>query len=707
MDILNFIDTRFGTNNRHAFSHGNALPYTGEPFAMNYFVVQSDGASGSFFFNPNHRSFQGYRLTHQPSPWMGDFSHLLIMPITQAENVTDYHMFASSYRIEEATYRPHYMEHFLMRYRLKTRLSAKTYSAMIETEQITNENIQYIFQAPGIDLIHVSDQALTFSVVNYSDVVDKNFKMYLCAQFDHDIHVSQQKETLLITSQSSHSTLRIASSFISPQQAQLNLEKEQESSFDDYKEKVAQKWKHYLSKIEVEDHDFEKVKLFYQNFYRVFLFPQKHYEVNEQGIKHYYDPYSQTVKEGVMYTNNGFWDTSITVYPLFSLIAKEEYEEMLEGFLNFYRNSGWLPKWLSPDERGLMPGTLIDAVIADAAVKNIGHKLMPDFLEAMIHSAENDAPEERFGRRAAQLYRQLGYVPNEFPESVNQSFDNANSDFSIAKVAESLGKEDLAKKYYEHAKNFHHLFHPEKQFMIGKDRHGIWTKNFDPINWGGDYTEGSAWQNSFSVFYDIEGLKSLYKKEGDFEKQLLDLVNQRPFFNVNTYGFEIHEMSEMAAIEFGQIAISNQPSFHIPYLFRFSDKPEHTEILIKLLLQKTFKRNFDAYPGDEDNGSMSAWFVFSSLGFYPFASGTGEYVLGIPYYDKVTMNLHNGQKLHIETQQNYDHFYYVKETSINGQPHQSHVIKHHDIMKGMHIEFVLSLLPIDKKDYQKPFSLSK
>ncbi len=707
MNILNFIDTRHGTDNRYLYSNGNTLPYTGSPMGMNYFVVQSDSASGSFFFNPNHKSFEGYRLTHQPSPWMGDFSHILFTPVTDIKLLDEPVFVQSSYRPKDSTFNPHMMKHFLQRYQIDSTLSANTYSMMSENIQVEGENINYVFRAEGLSIEKVGQNYLQFKVVNFADAQDKNFTMYVHINFNHDITLKEHEGLFVIHSESSHSIMRMASSFISYDQALHNLEVEKQDNMDTYVNIVADKWKNVLKRIEVKDRDFDKVKLFYQTLYRAFLFPQKFYEVTPDGKNVYYNTYAKKVQEGVMYTNNGFWDTSKTVYPLYSLIAKDEYEEILEGYINSYHDSGYLPKWLSPDERGLMPGTLIDEMIADAATKDIGLDLMPEYLKAMIDTANKDAEDPRFGRHAASLYRELGYVPNEFDENVNQSLDNTYSDFCIAKVAEKMGDQKTYEEFISYSTNYQNLFHPEHEFLIGKDRDGNWTENFHPLNWGGDYTEGSVWQNGFAVFHDVEGFKNLFKEKDGFLNKLITAANTLPKFRIGSYAHEIHEMTEVANIDFGQIGISNQPSFHIPYMFSFTDRPEHGELLLKNIMQELFTLGYEGYPGDEDNGSMSSWFIFSSMGFYPFSSATKEYTLGISLYDSVKINTSYDTTININTKNNHKHFNFVKSVKVNDETIKRNFLTHDELISGARLEFELGLLPEDKSQNEKPFSLSK
>ncbi|HEY4537146.1 MAG TPA: GH92 family glycosyl hydrolase [Erysipelothrix sp.] len=710
MTILNQIDIRQGTENAHLYSNGNALPYTGVPFAMNYFAVQTNGENGSWWFHPRSKTFQGFRVTHQPSPWMGDFSWMLFTPYTGNPKLQDLFHVQSSYRPDEAIFKPHYNQVFSMRYRLKSELTASTYGMKLKLSSL-KDNVGLTLSAEkGVAYQQIDAHTIQGTIFNYAGCEDKDFKMYFTLRADSEItKVEKINELVNLSFDTPTLELSFASSFISHEQALLNLDREKDLSFEDMKKQAESAWLNYLNRIEISHHNENERKTFYGNLYRVFLFPQKFYEIDKNDNKIHYDTLAKAVKPGVLYTNNGFWDTYKSVYPLFSLIAVEEYEEMMAGFLNSYRESGFLPKWLSPDERGLMPGTLVDAVIADAAVKGIATDLIPEFYEAMLFGANNESDNPNYGRRAVYDYLKLGYVPTDYPESVNQSLDNAYSDFCIAQVAKVMEDHKNVEFYMNQSQNYRKLFNEEYGFMIGRDKEGNFRTDFDQFNWGQDYTEGSAWQNSFAVYHDIHGLMSLHGGEKPFLDKLIELANTKPYFNVNSYNFEIHEMSEMAAVDFGQIAISNQPSFHLPYLYQFAGKPAYSQHVLRNLMKHAFNHRFEGYPGDEDNGSMSAWFIFSALGFYPVSPASGEYVVGIPLIDQAKVHLSNGQTLEINTYDNKEHFNFVDEIHFNGDNYENLYFKHEDLMKGPKIDFTLNFLP-KQKEYsleQRPFSVSK
>lgn len=709
------INTTHGTANQHSFSHGNCLPYAGVPFGMNFFAVQTTDQKGSWWFHPEDRTFQGYRLAHQPSPWMGDFSHLLLTPVSGIQEKTSLFDIQSSYHPEESTFSPVQIKVEQMRYHITSRLVPSMYGGVLTIDYHQKQN-GLVLTLPGrYQVKSLDEHTVACQVINFSGSEDPDFTFYFVLRFDEPLTVpleaanGEDGSVLLSFGEIEKQTVRMGTSFISEEQARLNLKREEQLAPETYLDNSIAEWQSYFDRVQVEHTDPKQTETFYHNLYRMFLFPQTFYELDENGEKIHYDTFNKTVKKGSLYTNNGFWDTYKTVYPFYSLIAQDKYVDMLEGFLNSYEETGFLPKWLSPDERGLMPGTLIDAVIADAAQKGIGKDLMERFLEAMKKGATIQSEHDNYGRQGTYDYLKYGYVPNHHHESVNHTLDYAYSDFCISKVAEVLNKQEDKAYYQKQALNYQNIFDPETGFMRSKDKEGQFRDNFLDIRWGRDYAEGSAWQSSFAVYQDFAGLIDLYGSSERFEEKLIELCNQRPSFNVEGYGFEIHEMSEMAAQEFGQLAISNQPSFHYPFLFSYIGKPEMAQPLLKQLMTQAFDASPTGYPGDEDNGSMAGWYVFNSLGFYPVTPGTGEYVIGMPLVKKAVLKLSNGNELTIQAEPNLPQQQFIHEIKRNGQVHESLFFDHDDLMNGGKIDFQLGIVP-NPKEVEKqhlPYSLSK
>ncbi|MBR6701828.1 MAG: glycoside hydrolase family 92 protein, partial [Clostridia bacterium] len=425
--------------------------------------------------------------------------------------------------------------------------------------------------------------------------------------------------------------LKIGVSYISFKQALVSLEREAGGkSFDDICRQGEKIWEEYLSRVKIEAKDRKQLRTFYSCMYRAFLYPHKCYETGPDGRDIHYCPHDGGVYEGRRYTDNGFWDTYRTCYSFYSLVARDEMKDMLAAYINEYRESGWLPRWLSIGERGCMPSTLIDAVICDGAVKGlISRGDLETALEGMLKHATENAPDDDFGRNGCEDYCRLGYVPcDKQRESVNLTLDAAYGDWCIAEIASILGKKSIEKEYRKRAKNYKNLFDKKTGFMRPRDSKGKFREDFSPVGWGRDYTEGSAWQNSFAVPHDMKGLAALYGGKEKFLKKIDELFSTAPDYEIKGYDAEIHEITEMAAADFGQCAISNQPSFHLPYIYSEMGETDKTAYWVEKLCNEAFSYEDDGFPGDEDNGSMALWYVFSVLGFYPFCPGKPEFIKG-------------------------------------------------------------------------------
>lgn len=689
--LLETIDTRFGTASKHAFSRGNTLPYTGVPFGMNYFVPQTSDQDGAWFFDPHLPIFQGIRLTHQPSPWIGDYSWLLLTPVTgQLGGDSLFHR-QSSYDRDKASFQPHYLKLFSLRYQIETQLTPTCYGASIRLKQKQGKALSlYLHATDELTVEQVDKRTLALRQEGKTETNKNSLTMFTALQMNTDIlAISQEAGDWRIDLASSQTEMQLATSFISPSQALLNLPQE---DFDSCKSSAQADWENLLHRFDIIEIG-EADRTFFDHYlYRLFLFPQTFYEVDESGQAIHMDLATGTVKPGVLFSNNGFWDTFRTTFPLFALIIPEHYQRFLEGFLNSYRDTGFLPKWLAPDERGMMPGTLLDGIIADSACKDMAPDLEGELFQAMLETASKADPLGINGRHGLAQYQELGYLSTDHHESVSHTLDYAYSDFCIASCAKKLENIEIAETYKAASQNYHQLFDAETGYMRARDNQGNFHPDFSPYSWGRDYAECSAIQATLGVLHDIPGLIQLMGGKETFSNYLLKACQDAPLFETTGYGYEIHEMSEMAAAPFGQIAISNQPNFHIPYLFRYSDYPDYTALLIKTLRQKAFHPSWEAYPGDEDNGSLSAWYIWSALGFYPTCPGKPSYDLGIPLFDHLRVYLAKEDKwLDIHTKQNHNHFNFVKECRLDKTLVST--IQHQDLLKAEQLTFTLSWLP--------------
>ena len=727
------IDTRQGTASVMQYSNGNTLPITNVPFGMNSYAVQTR-TPGNWYFHPEDRTIHGIRVTHQPSPWIGDFGHFLLMPVTGRFFGQSAETWASSYRPEKARFHPHHLKLELNRYEVVVELAPSERGANLRIDYPGNAAAALVISgfAPGSIRITADGRRVSGFMKAFTSCEDPDFGIWYVLELDHplqldgcslvkdnthsslQIDVLQEYENIPIylpfEAEAGTVQVRLATSFISEEQALANLQVVPDCFRNALKDAEAQ-WEEVLNRIEIEGDNPKQIRTFYTCLYRMFCFPQKFYEIDKDSSPIHYDTTARAVKPGILYTNNGFWDTYKTVYPFYSLLVPDDYAEMLEGFLNSYRETGFLPKWLSPDERGCMPGTLVDAVIADAVSKGIAPHLWEDLLEGMLAGATKTSKKPGYGRSGTAAYLKYGYVPcDDYHESVNHTQDYAYSDYCISVVADALGKTDLAAQYRKSSLNYRNLFDKEHGLMRPRKIDGsFYPETFDPFLWGGHYTEGSAWQNSFAVFHDFAGLIKEYGSVEAFEAQLTTLCNTPPDFHIGGYHYEIHEMSEMAAVDFGQLAISNQPSFHLPYLFTYAGRPSTTQVLVRQLLTQLFHSGFNGFPGDEDNGSMAGWFVLNSMGFYPVCPGSSQYVIGIPLFDKVTLHLPNGKTLVISARNNAPQTQFVNAVERNGKPYDKLYFEHTDLMAGGEICFHLGVAPVQKQytGDQLPFSVTR
>lgn len=744
---ISWIDTRQGTDSvaEQSAMNGNSLPYTGMPFGMNHFVPQTR-VNNVRYFNPNDHTIFGIRLTHQPSPWMGDFAYAVFNTLAVSEEELSLintmkdndeqilYLNQSSYRPEKAVYRPHYLKYMKSRDGLQLELVPSARGASIKvtpkidlTKIKLKDELIFTVTIAETGWLKLKDNKTTLSGFT-NQLFGENradFGMYFNLEFASEIEIlnatsfddlEKRLTTYWIKISNPVKTyqeteVNLSTSYISCEQATLNSQHEQlvDKNWLTKLEMAEKEWLDYLTIIEIEDTDLEGLKTFYTCLYRTATFPQVVHEFDEMGAMIYRSPYSGEIRKGAFYTNNGFWDTFRTNYPLYSLIIPEQIGLFLEGVLNVAKEQQYLPKWLSPNERGLMPGNLVDGVIADAVVKKLVSKeVAEELFQAMLFTTETSSGNAMEGRDGQSDYEAYGYLPAEHKESVNKTLDYAYSDFCIGRVAEALGKEEEASKYFARSLRYRELYHAEHKQMVGKFKNGSFVDDFVAHRWGGHYTEGSAWQTSLGVYHNIADLIALYGGDEEFVEHLNQLVNMSPIYLVGDYKQDIHEISELSSVQFGQLALSNQPSFHIPYLYVYAGFPNYSQYLVKQLLKNLFSTEYDGFVGDEDNGSLSSWFVLSSIGLYSVTPGSDEYVLGMSIWEKVTIRLKKDKHVVIESNNQEEYLNIVHARTVDGQDYQMDYMTYEAIMKGPHIRQELGVMPSLKKKSEKlrPFSLS-
>ncbi len=646
MSLLSLVNPLQGTKSCRHFSNGNTLPLIQRPFGMTAFVPQTaEDSSSRWFFHPDDRRVDAVRLTHQPSPWIGDYGCFAFLPqtgIPQSEPARR----ASGYSPADAVFSPAYLKLSLLRSRSVLEITPTERGAAFRL-RIRDDRPRYLsFFSCGAHTSYRLEGNRLYGETDYHTWDDaKNFKTRLLVEFDGGIDpaatiTEDEGSTIHVALTGQELCGRLAISYIDFASAERTLARENAVGFDAVRAEGEAVWESYLSRVEADfsgpDAD-KRARTFCTCLWRGFLFPHKCYEYDEAGHPIHYSPALGDVRPGFRYTDNGFWDTYRTVYPFFALCAVEEYREMLEGFIGEYSECGWLPRWLSIGEVGCMPSTLIDAVLADAAVKGILEgELLERAFEGMLHHAENESANRKYGRNGAAEYAKYGYVPyDEQKESVNLTLDAAYGDFCIAEIAKILGRTEIEARFRARAENYKKLFDPATGFMRPRSREGAFRPDFSPTAWGRDYTEAAAWQTTFAVPHDLDGLAGLFGGREAILHKLDELFAAEPLYEVGGYGREIHEMTEFAACGLGQCSINNQPGFHLPYLFAAYGQQDKTDFWVSKICRELFSDEPDGFPGDEDNGSMALWYVFSVMGFYPLCPGKNEYIKGIRQADRI------------------------------------------------------------------------
>ncbi|WP_263849612.1 glycoside hydrolase domain-containing protein [Lacticaseibacillus camelliae] len=520
------IDTRQGTKNSFALSHGNCLPLTGLPFGANYFAVET--GSGAWWFDPDAEHYHGFRLTHQATVWggpEGDYCSLGLLPFsTPNRGIIDV-----PFEPAESAFHPDRLTIRQANADLTTTLVPTMYGAALETTSgFADLGLIISFPSTGA-LTRVDGQVIEGYTLQRHALAGHTAKQYFHLEASRSVEqrttLPNGQEMLDFAPASEALTLRLGTSYISPEFAVRNMPT---ASLTALAQAARKAWQEKLVKVEVTSRNQDQVKTFYHMMYRAFLFPERMYELDENGQPVHRDLYANQVRPGFLYTGTGTWDMARTTYPLYSLIETDEYEQILSGFLNSYRESGYLPKWLNPQDNGGMSGNLIEAVIADAAVKAVAKDKMPAFLDALLAGAEQQDPQGMRGRRYADDYRKLGYIPGNIRESVNNTLDYSYGDFCISVVAKIVGNSEVYDQYRPGGLNYRQLFSKKAGFMVAKEPDGQFRQDFKDTSWTRDYTEGSAWQSTFAVPHDIQGLINLYGGNQPFLAVLSRLANSQP-----------------------------------------------------------------------------------------------------------------------------------------------------------------------------------
>ena len=733
VEFVDYVNPLMGTESTFAFSHGNTYPAVAVPWGMNFWSPQTGENGSGWMYTYTDSLMRGFRQTHQPSPWINDYGTFSIMPLAGELKVSHKERLVPfSHQQEKST---PYNYSVIFDNGVQTSLSATSRGAVFEVTFPDKED-QYVvvdaYNGGGSMVIEPGNKLLKgVSRYNNGGVPD-NFANYFMVEFSHPVtgygvyngdtllheqtHVAADYSCAYLkfdVPAGEKLTIRTASSFISPEQAAINFNREVADA--DVKligGKAREQWNNYLGRVEAEGGTDDQLRTFYSCLYRTLLFPREFYEFDSQGNPVYYSPYDGNVYDGYMYTDNGFWDTFRAVHPMFTLLYPEVSERVTQSIINAYNESGFMPEWASPGHRGCMIGNNSISLLVDTWMKGIRTVDAEKALEAMIHQTQSRHPEiASVGRDGFEYYNKIGYVPYpEVPEATAKTLEYAYADWCIARFAETLGKQDIAGQYYRRAQNYRNLYYPEHGFMWTKDAKGNWRDKFDATEWGGPFTEGSSWHWTWSVFHDPEGLSDLMGGHEPMVARLDSMFVAPNTYNYGTYGFVIHEIAEMVALDMGQYAHGNQPVQHAIYLYDYVGQPWKTQYHIRNVMDKLYNPGSKGYCGDEDNGQTSAWYVFSAMGFYPVCPGMPEYAIGSPLFKKVTLHLSEGKTFTVSAANNAADRPYIQKAMLTGEELSRNYLTHDELLKGGELTLSMDSVPNTQRGTQPadfPYSYSK
>lgn len=707
MDCVDYVNPLVGTESKFELSTGNTYPAIAMPWGMNFWMPQTGKMGDGWAYVYWHDKIRGFKQTHQPSPWINDYGQFSIMPQTGNPEF-DQDKRASWFSHKSEIAKPHYYRAYLADYDIVAELAPTERACAMrftfpETDK-ANIIVDAFDRGSHVQVIPEKRMIVGYTTRN-SGGVPENFKNYFVVVFDKPftykatvtngnveadkLQATENHVGAIVgfnTQRGEQVNVQVASSFISQEQALLNLKELGNDSFDQVRERGRKAWNEILGRIEVEDDNIDHLRTFYSCLYRAVLFPRSFYEKDASGNVVHYSPYNGQVLPGYMFTDTGFWDTFRCLFPLLNVMYPSMNDKMQEGLVNAYLESGFLPEWASPGHRGCMVGNNSASIVADAYIKGRRGYDIDKLWEAVLHGANSVHPKvSSTGRAGYELYNRLGYVPcDELSQSVARTLEYAYDDWCIYTLGKALGRpESEIAVYAERARNYRNVFDPSIRLMRGKDSKGNFESPFNPTDWGRSFTEGDTWHWTWCVFHDPQGLIDLMGGKDSFNQMMDSTFIVPPVAKEHM----IHEEREMQIMNMGQYAHGNQPIQHMIYLYNYSGQPWKAQYWLREVMDKLYSAGPDGYCGDEDNGQTSAWYVFSALGFYPVCPGSNQYVMGTPYFDKVTLHLENGKKLAITASDNSTVNKYVQSVKLGGKSYSKNYFTHDDIMKGGKIEF--------------------
>ena len=724
------VTTLMGTQSDYALSTGNTYPAVALPWGMNFWTPQTGRMGDGWTYTYGAHTLRGLKQTHQPSPWINDYGQFAVMPV-RGDDKLDEESRQSWFSHQSEVAKPYYYSVYLADHDIVAEVTPTERAAMMRFTFPESRESGVVIDAfdRGSRVEMVDDRTVAGYTTRNSGGVPDNFRNWFVIRFDKPFDAIELTDSPssyragsrplypeggksvegehavakvhFATERGEQVTARIASSFISAEQALRNLETELGADdFETVKSKAQARWDEVLGRIEVAGGSVDQLRTFYSCLYRSVLFPRKFYEIDAAGKPIHYSPYNGEVRPGYMYTDTGFWDTFRCLFPLLNLVYPSVNAEIQAGLANTWRESGFLPEWASPGHRGCMVGNNSASVVSDAILKGVTPaEDVGELYEAMMSGRTKVHPEiSSTGRLGHEYYNTLGYVPCNvgINENVARTLEYAYDDWCIAQVAEKLGKTEDAAMLEKAAQNYRNVFDAGTKLMRGRNADGTFQSPFSPYKWGDAYTEGNAWHYTWSVFHDVGGLAELMGGKEEFSKMLDSVFVVPPVYDDSYYGVRIHEITEMQVANMGNYAHGNQPAQHMIYLYDYAGEPHKAQYWVREVMDRLYKAQPDGYCGDEDNGQTSAWYVFSALGFYPVCPGADEYAVGAPLFRRATIHLENGAKIEIEAPENSPANRYVGKMSVDGKPLAEPFLRYSELKEGATLRFDMQAEPAVK-----------
>lgn len=731
---VDYVNPLIGTQSTFDFSTGNTYPAIARPWGMNFWTPQTGKMGNGWTYSYTEKKICGFKQTHQPSPWINDYGQFSIMPVVGAPEF-DADKRASWFGHKGESVKAYYYKVYLADYDVVTEFSPTDRAALFRFTFPESKDSYIVVDAfdkgSYIKIDKANNRIIGYTTRN-SGGVASNFKNYFVVEFDKPFEyvstfvngkleksaTEQQANHVgavigFATSKGEQVNARVASSFISHEQAAINLKELGDDTLEEITEKGRKAWNEVLGRIEIEGGNLDQYRTFYSCLYRATLFPQKHHEINAEGEVVHYSPHNGKVEKGYFYTGTGFWDTFRSLFPLLNMLYPSENQKMQDGFVNVYRESGFFPEWSSPGHRGCMIGNNSASVLADAYLKGVKVEDTETMFEGILHGTKNVHPKvSSSGRLGHEYYNTLGYVPYDVKinENTARTLEYAYNDWCIYRLAKELKRpQEEIDLFAKRAMNYRNVFDKETRLMRGRNKDGKFMTPFSPLKWGDAFTEGNSWHYTWSVFHDPQGLIDLMGGEKVFVEMLDSVFTVPPHFDDSYYGFPIHEIREMTVMNMGNYAHGNQPVQHMIYLYNYACEPWKTQYWARQVMDRFYTPTPDGYCGDEDNGQTSAWYIFSALGFYPVCPASDEYVMGAPLFKKATIHLENGKTFEINAPENSADNIYIDNLKLNKKNYTRNYITHSDIMRGGKMDVTMSAKPNHKRGTataDRPYSFS-